>query len=257
MLEINGKQYSDEEVAQVAKECVAGYLEWRKQHATEFLKNKKRTKHYHCEAFFDPDSVNDFYIPLTDNVINRVRAAQRDVANDPTCEDDDDRDDLLKDKIAEIGCDIDVDITPYGGSEWFYTSINPDDFIYVYRFDIQSVNTKGEPDERITASVALTDEEYISLLAFLMDKPKNSFHTLLCMEEKMRRIHSKVMAEALNYYHLNTHDFAVIMTEAREDAQLILEQLKKNNECYPHMDILQNPMVGVIAAQVEMKKRQK
>ena len=61
MLEINGKEYSDEMIAKLRSQRRKEYRQWRLQKATEFLQNKKRVKYYHCEAFFEPDTENDFY----------------------------------------------------------------------------------------------------------------------------------------------------------------------------------------------------
>ena len=258
MLEINGKEYSDEMIAQLHNKHAKAYRQWRLQKATEFLQNKKRVKYYHCEAFFEPDTENDFYIPLPDEIVARVRALKEEIARNPELKTDEERADEFRDRVYEIGYDIDEDITRYGGSEWVYTDINPDDYLYGYNFALHLFDWEGaKGGKRFPATVALTDEEYVELLAHLLDKPECSFNHLACCSAKLKAIHKKVSEDlhhrefGIGDYCCYDHDYAVLMTELREDARKLIKQLEKKGEQYPHLNFLKDPMVNIIVAQTK------
>ena len=260
MLEINGKEYSDEMIANLRNKRVKEYAKWRRQKAAEFLQNKKRTKYYHCEALFDPDYENDFYIPLPDEIIARVRALKEEIANDPELKTEEDRADEFRDRVYEIGNDIDVDITVFGGSEWMYTNINIDDYVYEYNFDLHFFDWEGAKNGKLVhCIVSLTDEEYIALLAQLMDKSECSFNQLPYLGPKLKAIHKKV-SESLHHrdfgagwFPCHEHDYAVLMTELRKDARQLVKQLEKKGEQYPHINFLKDQMINIIVAQAKQR----
>lgn len=257
MLEINGKKFSDAKVVAEYKKRKNEYLQWRRQKAAEFLKNKKRAKYYHCEAIFEPDYENDFYIPLSDEIVARVRTLKEEISHNPELKSDEDRADEFHDRVYEIGHDIDMDLTAFGGSEWTYTNIDIDDFIYEYRFDLHFFDWEGSKNgKQVDCSVILTDEEYIELLAQLISKPECSFNHLPYLSPKLKAIHKKVR-ESLHhrnwmaFYPCYEHDYAVRMTELRHDAKLLNKQLEKKGEHYPHLDFLKSPVVEIAVANYE------
>ena len=260
MLEINGKEYSDEMIANLRNKRVKEYAKWRRQKAAEFLQNKKRTKYYHCEALFDPDYENDFYIPLPDEIIARVRALKEEIANDPELKTEEDRADEFRDRVYEIGNDIDVDITNFGGSEWMYTDIDIDDYVYEYNFDLNFFDWEGAKNGKLVhCIVSLTDEEYIALLAQLMDKSECSFNQLPYLGPKLKAIHKKV-SESLHHRDFGAgwfpcyeHDYAVLMNELRKDARQLVKQLEKKGEQYPHINFLKDQMINIIVAQAKQR----
>lgn len=133
MIEINGKQFSDEEILAEYRKRSDEYHEWRQQKAEDFLKNKKRDKCYHCYTIETETGVeDDFFIPLADDIVARVRALKEDINN---ITDDDDRADFFSEHIEEIGCDIKNVPEPWPDDNIF-TNIDLDDYIYLYRFDI-------------------------------------------------------------------------------------------------------------------------
>ena len=257
MLEINKKTFSDEQVLAEYKKRTREYLNWRRQKAAEFLKNKKRAKYYHCEAVFEPDFENEFYIPLPDEIVARVRALKEEIANDPTLKTEEERKDEFRDRVYEIGNDIDVDITNFGGSEWMYTNIDINDHVYEYNFDVYYLNWKGEKNGKWARyTVILSDEEYIELLTLLLDKPECSFNHLAYLSPKLKAIHKKLSENLHHRSWLSVcpgyeHDYAVLMTELRKDADKLLNQLKKEGDQYPYIDFLKDPMVSIIVAQAK------
>ena len=259
MLEINGKEYSDEMIANLRNKRMKEYAKWRRQKAAEFLQNKKRAKYYHCETLFDPDTENDFYIPLPDEIVARVHALKEEIAKNPELKTEEDRADEFRDRIYEIGNDIDVDITNFGGSEWMYTNIDIDDYVYEYNFDIHYFDWEGEKNgKHVHCSVILSDEEYIELLTQLLDMPECSFNHLAYLSPKLKAIHKKLCDNFhhrswLTYYPGYEHDYAVLMTELRMDAKKLLNQLEKKGEQYPHINFLKDPMVNIIVAQAKQR----
>ena len=257
MLEINGKTFSDEQILAEYKKRTREYLNWRREKAAEFLKNKKRAKHYYCEAVFEPDFENEFYIPLPDEIVARVRALKEEIVNDPTLKTEKERMDEFHDRVYEIGNDIDVDITNFGGSEWMYTNIDIEDYIYEYNFDVYYLNWKGEQTGKWARyAVILSDEEYIELLTLLLDKPECSFNHLAYLSPKLKAIHKKLSENLHHRSWLSVcpgyeHDYAVLMTELRKDADKLLGQLKKEGAEYPYADFLKDPMVNIIVAQAK------
>ena len=247
MLEINGIEFSDDEYMKRSDE----YLEWRQQKAAEFLKNKKREKCYHCYTIETETGVeDDFYIPLTDDIIARVQALKEEIKNNPELKDDDDRADEFSDRVYEIGYDIQNVPEPWP-SDNIFTNINLDDYIYLYRFDIHLFDWEGNANGRtFPASAELTDEEYIDLLAYLIDQPDCSFQHLAHLSPKFQAIYNKVSDHLHNYTFCvmeafcHNHDYAIRMTELRNDAQTLLKQLKKKKEKYPFYNFLKDFFVN-------------
>lgn len=261
-MEINGKEYSDEKIAILHKKRVREYEEWRKQKAAEFLQTKKRAKYYHCEAIFDPDYENDFYIPLSDEIVARVRALKEEIARNSELKSDEDRADEFRDRVYEIGYDIDVDITAFGGSEWTYTNIDIDDFVYEYNFDLHFFDWDGDKNDKLVhCPVILSDEEYIELLSQLLVLPGCSFNHLAYLRSKLKFVHKRVQSSlhhrdfGAGWFPCYEYDYAVRMTELREDARKLQKQLEKNGEQYPHIGFLKDPVVNlcVISAKRESK----
>ena len=258
MIEINGKQFSDEQVMAEYKKRTSEYRKWRLQKAAEFLQNKKREKCYHCYTIETETSVeDDFFIPLADDIVARVRALKEEISNNPKLTDDDDRADFFSDHIAEIGYEIKNVPEPWPDDNVF-TNIDLDDYIYLYHFDLHFFNEKGNKNgERMLATSSLTDEEYVELLAHLIDQPHCSFHHLAYLSPKLKAIHKKVDEDLHNLdfgvsdYFCHDHDYAVLMTELREDANKLLKQLKKKKEEYPYLNFLKDPIVNIAMATME------
>lgn len=252
MLEINGKQFSDELIMAEYMKRSDEYLEWRQQKAAEFLQNKKRKKCYHCYTVETETSVeDDFFIPLSDDIINRVRALKEEIKNDPELKDDDDRADEFSDRIYEIGYDIENVPQPWPDDNIF-TNIDLDDYIYLYHFDIHLFDWEGNANGQLFPATAdLTDEEYIDLLAYLIDQPNCSFQHLAHLSPKFKAIYDKVSNYLHNYSFgvleafCHEHDYAIRMTELRNDAQTLLKQLKKKKEKYPYLNFLKDFFVNL------------
>ena len=261
MLEVKGKKFSDEEILTEYKKRKSEYLKWRRKQAAEFLKNKKRKKCYRCEVIIPEDVEDEYYLALPDDIVARVRALKEEINNDPELKTDEDRADVFHDRIDEIGMDIHFD-DPFL-AEASYTNIDLDDYIYLYRFDQCFFNWEGKKNgQKISNSAALTDEEYVELLAHLMDDPECSFNHLPYCGPKLKAIHTKVSEDlhhtdfgVMDYFGYD-HDYAVLMTELREDANKLLKQLEKKGEAYPYRDFLGDPVVNmsVIAAEKDSKK---
>lgn len=235
----NNRELSDEEILVEYQKRSAEYLEWRQQKAAEFLENKKRDKCYHCNTIEIETGVeDDFFIPLADDIVARVRALKEEINNNPDLTDDDDRDDFFSDHIAEIGYEIKNVPEPWPDDNIF-TNIDLDDYIYSYRFDIHLLDWKGDANGRTFPACAdLTDEEYTDLLALLLDQPNCSFQHMAHLSPKFKAIYEKV-EDYLHNYDFNVfecfcheHDYAIRMTELRADAQTLLNQLEKNNDEY-------------------------
>lgn len=259
MIEINGKQFSDEEIMAEYRKRSDEYHEWRQQRAEEFLQNKKRDKCYHCYTIeIETSAEDDFFIPLADDIVARVRALKEEISNNPDLTDDDDRDDFFSERIAEIGYEIKNVPEPWPDDNIF-TNIDLDDHIYLYHFDIHLFDWKGDANGRLFPATAdLTDEEYIDLLAFLIDQPDCSFQHLAHLSQKFKAIYDKVSDYLHNYdFHVakpfcHEHDYAIRMTELRDDARTLLKQLKDKKEEYPYIGFLKDFMVNL---SVIMEKR--
>lgn len=261
MLEINGKEFSDEEVLAEYKKRKSEYLKWRRKKAAEFLRNKKRDKFYHCVIAPEEGGEDDYYLHLNKDIIARVRALKKEIANNPELKTDEDRADEFSDRIDEIGKDIAVDMPMPG--EFVYTNIDLDDYIYLYRFDIHLFDWEGKRNgQRVFASTELTDEEYIELLAHLIYDPECSFNHLAYCGPKLKAIYNKVSEDlhhmdfGLMDYFCYEHDYAVLMTELRADANKLLKQLEKKGETYPNFKFLNDPVVSMIVANQERHKEQ-
>jgi len=259
MIEINGKQFSDEEIMAEYRKRSDEYHEWRQQRAEEFLQNKKRDKCYHCYTIeIETSAEDDFFIPLADDIVARVRALKEEISNNPDLTDDDDRDDFFSERIAEIGYEIKNVPEPWPDDNIF-TNIDLDDYIYLYHFDIHLFDWKGDANGRLFPATAdLTDEEYIDLLAFLIDQPDCSFQHLAHLSQKFKAIYDKVSDYLHNYdFHVakpfcHEHDYAIRMTELRDDARTLLKHLKDKKEEYPYIGFLKDFMVNL---SVIMEKR--
>lgn len=133
MLEINGKEFSDAQVVAEYKKRKSEYLQWRRQKAAEFLKNKKRSKCYHC-VISDDGHEEDYFFALPDDIVARVRNLKERIKNDTSLKSDADRADEYHDRIDEIGQDVEIHIPM--PEDYIFTDIDIDDYIYLYRFDL-------------------------------------------------------------------------------------------------------------------------
>ena len=256
---IKDRVFSDEEIMAEYRKRSDEYHEWRQRKAAEFLQSKKRNKCYHCYTIEIETSVeDDFYIPLADDIVARVRALKEEISNNPNLTDDDDRDDFFSERIEAIGCDIKNVPEPWPDDNIF-TNIDLDDYLYLYHFDIHLFDWKGDANGRLFPSTAdLTDEEYIDLLAFMIDQPDCSFQHLAHLSPKLKAIYDKVSDYLHNYEFgvaepfCHEHDYAIRMTELRNDAKALLKQLKDKNEEYPYIGFLKDFMVNLT---VIMKER--
>lgn len=252
MIEIEGKQFSDEEILAEYRKRSDEYLEWRQQKAAEFLRNKERDKCYHCSVVSDADEDGfDTHMYLTDNTIARILALKEEISNDPELKTEEQRDDEFHDRLGEIELDVD-DSDPLMAGAWL-EDVDLDDYIYLYHFDIHLFDWNGNANGRLfPATVDLTDEEYIDLLAFLLDQPDCSFQHLAHLKSpKLQAIYDKV-SRYLDNYNFNvlepfcrTHDYAIRMTELRRDAQTLLKQLEQKKEKYPYIDFLKDFVVNL------------
>lgn len=260
MIENEGRQFSDEEILAEYRKRSDEYLEWRQQKAAEFLQNKKRDKCYHCYTVETETSFeDDFYLELDDDIIARVQALKERIAHDPEMTDDDMREDELLNGIEEIGYDIKNVPQPWP-SDNVFTNIDLDDYLHFYRFDIHLLDWNEDGNCRqFPASVNLSDEEYIDLLAFLLDQPDCSFHHLAHLSPKLKAIYEKVSRYLDNYEFgmltpfCHTHDYAIRMTEIHNDAKTLLKQLKKKKEKYPYIGFLKDFVVNLSVCVSERK----
>ncbi len=249
---IKDRVFSDEEILAEYRKRSDEYHEWRQQKAAEFLQSKKRNKCYHCYTIETETSVEDeFFIPLADDIVARVQALKEEIRNDPELKDDEDRADEFSDRVCEIGYDIENVPQPWPDDNIF-TNIDLDDYLYLYHFDIHLFDWKGDANGRLFPATAdLTDEEYIDLLALLIDQPDCSFQHLAHLSPKFKAIYDKVSDYLHNYdftvmkQFCHDHDYAIRMTELRRDAQTLLKQLKDNNEKYPYLGFLKDFMVNL------------
>ena len=259
MLEINGKEFSDAQVVAEYKKRKSEYLQWRRQKAAEFLKNKKRSKCYHC-VISDDGHEEDYFFALPDDIVARVRNLKERIKNDSSLKSDVDRADEYHDCIDEIGQDVEIHIPM--PEDYIFTDIDIDDYIYLYRFDLHFFNWKGDKNgKRIPSSTVLTDEEYIELLTLLLDDPDCSFNHLVYLSPKLRAIHKKVGDDlhhtdfGVGDFLCEKHDYAVLMTEVREDANKLIKQLEKKGEQYPYRSFLKDPVVSIIVATEQHKTK--
>lgn len=246
------KEFSDEEILAEYRKRSDEYHEWRQQKAAEFLQSKKRDKCYHCYTEeTETGYADEFFIPLADDIVARVQALKEEIRNDPELKDDEDRADEFRDRVCEIGYDIENLPQPWPDDNIF-TNIDLDDYRYLYHFDIHLFDWKGDANGRLFPTTAdLTDEEYIDLLALLIDQPDCSFQHLAHLSPKFKAIHDKVSDYLHNYdfsvmkQFCHDHDYAIRMTELRHDVQTLLKQLKDNKEKYPYIGFLKDFMVNL------------
>ena len=246
------KEFSDEEILAEYRKRSDEYHEWRQRKAAEFLQSKKRNKCYHCYTVETETGYEDeFFIPLADAIVARVQALKEEIRNDPELKDNEDRADEFSDRVCEIGYDIENVPQPWPDDNIF-TNIDLDDYLYLYHFDIHLFDWKGDANGRLFPATAdLTDEEYIDLLALLIDQPDCSFQHLAHLSPKFKAIHDKVSDYLHNYdftvmkQFCHDHDYAIRMTELRRDAQTLLKQLKDNKEKYPYIGFLKDFMVNL------------
>ena len=259
MLEINGKEFSDEQVMAEYKKRKNEYLKWRREKAAEFLKNKKRNKCYHC-LISDDGHEEDYYFALPNDIVDRVRDLKERIKNDASLKSDVDRADEYLDRIDEIGQDVEIHIPM--PEDYIFTDIDIDNYIYLYRFDLHFFNWNGDKNgKRFPASTVLTDEEYIELLTLLLDDPDCSFNHLAYFSPKLKAIHKKVGDDlhhtdfGVGDFLCEKHDYAVLMTELREDANKLIKQLEKKGDQYPYLGFLKDPVVSIIVATEQHKTK--
>lgn len=241
MTEKNDKALKKEQEMNEFNQRCDEYLKWRKQKAAEFLKQKEREKCYRCEVEYDGAGCV-FYLPLSDDIVARVRALNEQIDNNPNLKTDHERSLAYFDGIEKIGEDIQI--------EWVeqWNAIDFENYIYLYGFSVHTFDWAGEENgRRFPVSACLTDEEYVTVLAHLLHQPDCSFHNLAFLGPELKAIHDKLCDEIHHKdfsengdgtaRYCENHDYAILMTELREDAQKLLKQLEEQGETGQFNDV--------------------
>ena len=245
MFSFDEKQFTDEEMVEMVKALKSEYRDWRIEKARNYLAQKNRDKFYYCMVNYE--TIGDFeeYLKIPSDIIANYRALKIKIANDPELKNDSERSDALHDAVMELGTHIYLDLSNRMGGDWCYTDINPDKYIYKYRFDICYFNNEGQ--NRIWPEfISLSDDDYVQLLAHLIEYNTCSFNKLAI---DMPEIYSKIL-DSLSYCNETT--YAVLMSEANNDAVAIRDYLEKKGEKFHSIDFLHS-MYAAISDCIERK----
>ena len=201
----------------------------------KYLATKEREKYYYCDIRYRPEDLSSVnYWTLPEETLAELRAIRERIDNNPKLKNKEDIDYAWRREVAE---NIKVDeyvadciwndefgryypIPFFNEDDWTYEKISLDNYIYCYRFDVCIVNDDGKVEIVYKENVRLSDEEYITLVAYLVE---NEFCSFTRFSKDFPEISRRISAIRRKYESF--FECAILMKEAKYDAEIIRNSL--------------------------------
>jgi len=213
------KQMTEEEMAHAYLEWKEYRHDWCMKRAQEYLANKKVKRCWPFTIDFEGiEYVEHFALSPKDEAI--VRNTIQECVNDSQMTKEQlAKENELADPLTYCGVDWEQYLER---DEWTWTQkariidVDWDAKTAFYEF---TIHTSYEDSDQLVVkkkNIVLTDEQYIQIVAMLLDDPKLDFSDLLFKDEELYKLIAKEQ-------FISGAGVSVFMTELRKDAQCILE----------------------------------
>lgn len=239
-LRVGKEEYSDKELVEMYRQQLKAYNDWCVEEARKFFAGKNIAKQYKAVVFY-PEVEEPMEISLTDEQIAEYTAFEKEERS-----------------IFEAECDYQ---TEQDWLEWlsnaYFDARFPldDDGVYelrdldlhhpinVYRFEVKHFSyDKPEKMTNDVEEIALSDEQYISLVVQCMQEP---YFTMAKLMEADPELYKLIVTKCTRRFWNN--ECAIFLTEAKEDANAILQSAGEDR---PHKP---EGFFAIIAEQLSRK----
>jgi len=201
----------------------------------KYLVTKEREKFYCCSVRYCPEDLTALvYLNLSEETLAELHAIRARIDSNPKLINDMARKDAWHREIFE---NIKIDeyfadsiwdnnfgrsgcMEVFNDEDWYYEEINLDHYIYCYRFDVCIVNDDGKVEIVYKENVGLSDDEYITLVAYLVE---NEFCSFTRFSKDFPEISRRISAIRRKYESF--FECAILMKEAKYDAEIIRNSL--------------------------------
>ena len=201
----------------------------------KYLATKEREKFYYCDIRYRPEDLTSInYWTLSEETLAELLAIRERIGNNHKLKTKEERDYAWRREVAE---NIKVDeyvadsiwfddfgqycsVPFFNEDDWVYEKINLDNYIYCYRFDVCIVNDDGKVEIVYKENVRLSDDEYITLVAYLVE---NEFCSFTRFSNDFPEIGRKISVVKREYE--SSYECAILMKEAKYDAEIIRNSL--------------------------------
>lgn len=224
MLTIGNKEYSEKQAANSLLNLMIKRWEWCKEQARKYLRKKEHDTFYKLTISYYTEELDDFeefdeWHPISDQIIDQIHQdmlsyteENGDFANE------DERKEWIKDYCLTYGGFWNIDACR--GDYYGICDIDLDNKRHAYEFIGFHFNSseEGTIPKRTCQYATLTDEEYVEIVARMIQESGYSFDDMRFMQEKL---HKRLCAE-LYYKGFNS---AIIATELENDAKIIIDSV--------------------------------
>ena len=239
-LKVGEKEYSDKELVDMYRQQLKAYNDWCVEEAQKFFANKKTAKHYNAEIFY-PEVEESMEISLTDEQIAEYTEFEKEerITFEAECDYQTEQDwiEWLHNAYFDARFPLDYD----GVYELRYVDLHHP--INVYRFEVKHFSyDKSEDMIDDVVEIALSDEQYISLVAKCMQEPD---FTMAKLMESDLELYKLIVDRCIRGFR--DKECAIFMTEAKKDANAILQSAGEDR---PHKP---EGFFAIIAEQLSRK----
>lgn len=213
-LRVGKEEYSDKELVEMYRQQLKAYNDWCVDEARKFFASKNIAKHYKMDVYFS-ESPDTFELPLADEELaeytefeKEERAAFEEESESKTEQD-------WIDWIYESYNNAHIMLD--NQTELRYVDLHHP--INVYRFEVKHFSYSNPKEMREDVEeVALSDEQYISLVLQCMQEPYFTMAKLMELDPEMYKL---IVTKCTRRFWNN--ECAIFLTEAKEDANAILQ----------------------------------
>lgn len=213
-LKVGEKEYSDKELVDMYRQQLKAYNDWCVEEAQKFFANKKTAKHYKMDVYFS-ESPDTLEIPLTEEELAEYTEFEKE---ERAAFEEESESKTEQDWIAWIYESYNnAHIMLDNQTELRYVDLHHP--INVYRFEVKHFSY-DKPKEMTddVVEIALSDEQYISLVAKCMQEPD---FTMAKLMESDLELYKLIVDRCIRGFR--DKECAIFMTEAKKDANAILQ----------------------------------
>jgi len=218
-LTVGEKNYSDKELADAYRQQLKVYNDWCLEEARKFFNAKNIDKHYKADIFF-PEVEKTVEISLTDEQLAAYAKFEKEertiFEEESDSKTEQDWIEWLHNAYFDAGFHLDKN------TELRYVDLHHP--INVYRFTVKHFHYDKPEEMHIDEmEIALSDEQYISLVAKCMQESDFTMAKLLEFDPEM---YKHIVNECTR--PIRNRECAIFLTEAKEDANAILKSAGEN-----------------------------
>ena len=225
------EELSNQEIANAWKEREKKLRQWCIERATELFAEKVTTKRYKVDYDYEEEYDSDFFV-LSEQEVQEYRdfIAQERKNFEAECPEDIQDENAFNDWMQDAWWEADFwkDIIRSGiECTVQVTGVDLNNSINAYRFTGRAFKDENvEEGTKVVRYVDLTDEQYIRLVAAIVEDPTITVGRLFWLHHDIYEAIISYFYNCIEYIPLEGSEYVIFMPEARADAQKILDAHK-------------------------------